>query len=124
MTTKIWTEIDAYNYSYNCKKTGNMYLITVGKNKHDNWKIIDNSHKNDYWFHLDNLPSSHVIVHIGENDHQLDKAVLKFASWLCKKKSKKKDNEKLSIIYTQIKNITKGLHVGSVTPTFIKQISV
>ena len=119
MEKKIWNEIDGYNYSYNCKKTGNMYMITIGKNKNDNWKIIDNSHQNDYWFHLDNLPSCHVIVHIGETDHQLDKAVIKFASWLCKKKSKKKDNEKLNIIYTQIKNITKGENIGSVIPKFI-----
>ena len=64
MSCRAWEEIDSYHYEYNCKKTKNKYDLTIGKNKVDNWKILDDAHENDYWFHLENMPSAHVIVHI------------------------------------------------------------
>jgi predicted ribosome quality control (RQC) complex YloA/Tae2 family protein len=116
----MWHEIDKYNYTYTCPKTGIIYDLIVGKNKYDNWKIIDESNENDYWFHLEDCPSVHVIVckkelNIDKNDknYKIDKGLIKFASWLCKKKSKK-ENEKISIVYTQIKNLSKATQIGSV----------
>ena len=37
---------------------------SIGKNAEHNSQIISLSSSNDLWFHLDNYPSAHVILHI------------------------------------------------------------
>jgi len=127
---KIWCKIDKYHYIYNCKKTGIIYPITIGKNKYDNWKIIDEANDDDYWFHIEDCPSSHVIINMQNHyananqckKNDIDKGLIKFASWLCKNTSKKNDNEKIIVIYTQVKNLTKGKYVGTVVCSTSKKI--
>jgi predicted ribosome quality control (RQC) complex YloA/Tae2 family protein len=38
------------------------FTICIGKSAKENWKLIDDSMPNDIWFHLDDVPSSHVIL--------------------------------------------------------------
>ena len=38
------------------------YDIIIGQKDLENWQIIDESDEFDLWFHIDNLPSSHVII--------------------------------------------------------------
>ena len=38
------------------------FEIIVGSSSQENWDIIDDSCQNDIWFHLENLPSCHVIL--------------------------------------------------------------
>ncbi len=91
------------------------YNILIGKNKDENWKLIDEANENDYWFHLNNYPSCHVILKINNEkiDKKVDKKVLKFCALECKKNSKY-NNQKITICYTKIKNIKKGNNIGSV----------
>ncbi len=40
------------------------FRISVGKNSAENITLLKMSKKNDYWFHLQGIASSHVIIHI------------------------------------------------------------
>jgi len=92
------------------EKDGTTYW--VGRNAQDNWDIIKKAEQNWLWFHLDKFPSSHVIIcknvkEILENDIQ-------YACNLVKDYSKYKFNN-IGIVYCEIKNLTIGTEVGSVT---------
>jgi len=88
------------------------YTIIIGKNKYENWECIDNANENDYWFHLKDYPSCHVILK-NNNNMKIDRKIIKYCCLECKKNSKYK-SEKVTVCYTQIKNISKGRSIGSV----------
>ena len=93
------------------------YTITIGKNKEENWQLIDASSPDDVWFHIDNQPSCHVVL---KNDDKvklkdLPRQVLKRAAYLCKINSASKTQPKCDVIYAPISAITKTLIVGQVT---------
>ena len=93
-------------YIYECYEDNYIYTINVGRNVKENWDIIDMSKQNDIWFHADNEPSSHVVLLVGDIKKPHRK-VIKYCAFLCKSYSKVKNMNKVSIIYTQIKNIVK-----------------
>lgn len=80
--------------------------IKIGQNANENWKLIDESPQNSYWFHLASLPSCHVVCD--------DNTKLQTCAELCKAHSKYKKFSKVKINYTKISNITKGYQTGSV----------
>lgn len=86
--------------------------ISIGKNAKNNWQLFEDAHQNHTWFHLDGLPSPYVIVN--QKIDQLDKKTITEVALLCKKNSKYKDYNKVTIIYTSIKNLEKGSKVGEV----------
>lgn len=88
--------------------------IKIGKNAKENWELIDMANSYDYWFHLDDYPSCHVILEMPK-DTEVSKTTLIRCASLCKKNSAYANESKLSIIYTQIKNVKKSKAVGSVT---------
>lgn len=92
------------------------YEITIGKNATENWNIISNSSQNDVWFHLEGMASPHVVLKNYRNDKIKDipKCVIIRCAYLCKENSKYKNIKKVTVIYTQIKNVSKGDTVGSV----------
>jgi len=92
----------------NCEIT-----IQVGQTAEENWKLIDDACQNDIWFHVDKQPSPHVIIKMPPKV-SLSNSTIKYAASLCKENSKYKNISKVSIIYTEIKNISKGKDVGSV----------
>ena len=103
------------------------YKIKVGKNKFENWNIIDEADQNDIWFHVESNPSPHVVLHmISDNNilKNIPKKIIIECAILCKENSKYKNNQKVSIIYTQIKNIVKGEDVGSVITKKLEKIIV
>ncbi|QOQ87741.1 NFACT RNA binding domain-containing protein [Campylobacter corcagiensis] len=59
----------------------NEYKISVGKNEKGNEFLLKNSKKNDFWFHLKDIPSSHVIVKT--NKQSLTPEVIEFAAKVC-----------------------------------------
>ncbi|NLY03296.1 MAG: DUF814 domain-containing protein [Campylobacter sp.] len=59
----------------------NEYKISVGKNEKGNEILLKNSKKNDFWFHLKNAPSAHVIVKT--NKQNLTSDVINFAAKVC-----------------------------------------
>lgn len=94
------------------------YTIRVGQNAKENWDLIDNSEPFDLWFHLDNNPSSHVIISqdlSSDSEIFYPNQIILLASHYCKSYSKQKNSTvKVKIVYTHIQNITKGKNLGSV----------
>ena len=92
------------------------YTISIGKNKEENWQLIDASNPHDVWFHVDDQPSCHVILKNAENVKLRDipRQVLKRAAYLCKTNSAAKTQPKCDVIYAPISQITKTSVVGQV----------
>tara|TARA_B100001989_G_C24334251_1_gene361609 strand:+ start:303 stop:641 length:339 start_codon:yes stop_codon:yes gene_type:complete len=100
-----------------------LYIIKIGKNKEENWKIIQESEDNDFWFHLNDYPSCHVIISSNGNK-KLDNLILKRGAVLCKQYSKYSNIKNLEIIYTKIKNIKLSDEIGSVITKNTKIIKI
>jgi predicted ribosome quality control (RQC) complex YloA/Tae2 family protein len=86
------------------------YSFIMGENTKENHLLVDNSDPNDWWFHLDNLPSCHCVL----ESSNISDDLIKFGGNIVKSNSKYKDNKKLKIIYLQIKNIKKTKNPGEV----------
>ena len=99
--------------------------IYIGKNKQDNWDLIDRSNKDDIWFHVSNGPSSHIILKTnGSLLRDIPKQVIIRCACLCKANSSSKSVTKCEIIYTQIENVVKTTKVGEVTTSNTKIIVI
>jgi len=99
--------------------------IHIGKNKQDNWDLIDKSNKHDIWFHVANGPSSHIILKTnGSPLRDVPKQVITRCACLCKANSSSKSVTKCEIVYTQIENVVKTTRVGEVTITNTKTVII
>ena len=98
--------------------------IWIGQNAKDNWQIIDKANNYDIWFHLENFPSSHVILRLPDKDTEINKQTLQSCAAICKANSKYAEHKNISIIYTEIKNVIKGETVGSVYTKKTKTIKL
>ncbi len=103
--------------------------IYVGTNAKENWDLIDKSDPDDLWFHVDDLPSSHVFVRerllrTSSEIPDYPNQIISLAGDYCKSQSKFKDRTKLKIIYTQVSNIKKGRDIGSVIVSNSKHIFI
>lgn len=93
-------------------------IYWIGENAQDNWDIVDKSDKNDIWFHLADHPSAHVILKM--NDlilKKISKGTLKYCAIQCKKHSKFSNissKQKMRVVYTEIRNVSKGDKPGAV----------
>ena len=87
----------------------------VGDNAEDNWIILNSSKQSWVWFHLDNLPSPYVILEISLK--KLKKSDLNWKNYinygcsLCKEHSKF-SNQKVRVMWTLCKNVSRGTKVG------------
>ena len=110
--------------SYNTMKSGTLndkklgeLTYRIGGSAKENWDLIDGSNPLDLWFHLDDSPSSHVVLSIPEGFTYKDllKQTLVHCGNECKKHSPLKNSgEKVDVIYTEIKNVSKADTIGSV----------
>ena len=97
----------------------------IGKNKSDNFAVIDMGSENDLWFHAKDITSCHVVCLLSDTD--IDKKdlryIIKTGALLCKNNTNKlKSMKNVEIIYTQIKNITKTNVEGCVITQNAKSI--
>ena len=100
--------------------------FSIGKNAIGNFMIIDNSQPSDIWFHIHDKPSCHVIAHISPDFDKKSseyKHIIKTGAILCKQHSKYK-SEKISIVYTNVNNVTKTDVPGMVTTSNMKYINI
>ena len=99
----------------------------IGVSAQDNFDLIDASSPQDIWFHVEGLPSCHVVAVIPENE-KLDKkkirTIIKQGAVICKKHSKYASYKNLPIIYTKIENVQKTDTSGSVITTNTKTIII
>ena len=92
------------------------YIVQYGTSAQDNWDLIDKSSGNDIWFHVQDYPSSHVVIDMTNiKPKELPHEAILFCAKLCKDNSKAKSKEHANVIYTKIKNVVKSTDVGSVT---------
>lgn len=104
-------------------KTNNGSDIYVGKNsKQNDYITLKLANKDDLWFHVKNLPGSHVILrsdNINERDIQI-------AAYLAARNSSLSKEKKIDVDYTQKKNVNKakGAKPGMVYYEDFKTISV
>ena len=100
------------------------YTIIIGKNKHENWSIIDDASGTDLWFHISQMSSCHVILKNYEKINLVPRQVIKRCAYLCKINSLAKTIAKCDVIYASISNVKKTLIVGQVTVEQYKTVSV
>ena len=78
--------------------------IYVGKNNIQNdYLSLKFAHKNDMWLHTKNIPGSHVII----KSENLDNTTLEEAAIIAAYYSKNKDNSKVPVDYTPVRNLKK-----------------
>jgi len=107
-------------YDQKCEQEITIY---IGQSAQENWKLIDDASQNDLWFHVSEHPSPHVIIKMPEKG-KISPKTIKYAAVLCKQHSKLKGMKKLSIMYTDIKHVTKADKVGSVTTAVTKFLTI
>ena len=89
------------------------YIIKCGQNQNENDLLITESNKDSLWFHLDKIPSPHVVMSKIDNDYEFIKNDYMVACQLCKDNSKAK-TFKTFIIMTTIGKLKKTDHKGTV----------
>jgi len=92
------------------------YKISIGKNKEENWQLIDAASPADIWFHIEDQPSCHVILNNSDKVklRDLPRQVLKRCAYLCKINSAAKTMPKCNVIYAPISEVEKTQIVGQV----------
>jgi predicted ribosome quality control (RQC) complex YloA/Tae2 family protein len=88
------------------------YRIHCGQSAYENHQLVRQAEREDYWFHLENYPSPHVILEV--KNLNIPNAVLLFCANLCREKSKYPHD---SVMYTEIKYIKPTKQLGQVTIT-------
>lgn len=104
-------------------KTNNGSDIYVGKNsKQNDYITLKMANKDDLWFHVKNLPGSHVILR-SDNINERD---IEIAAYLAATNSSISKEKKIDVDYTQKKNVNKakGAKPGMVYYDDFKTISV
>jgi predicted ribosome quality control (RQC) complex YloA/Tae2 family protein len=92
------------------------HIVWIGENAQDNWDIIEKIKQSNViavWFHVRDFPSAHIILKLGKKE-KLSKQLINECAMICKNHSKYKNYPSIKIIYTDIKNISKGEDIGSV----------
>jgi predicted ribosome quality control (RQC) complex YloA/Tae2 family protein len=99
------------------------YIFFIGKNKEENFKIIDESVETDIWFHVNDEPSCHVILKNTDKLRDIPKQVIKKGAYLCKINSKAK-TKLATIMYTPLMHVTKTDVIGQVIVETFKTLSL
>ena len=119
-------------------------IYKIGRNAGDNFNLIDESDKNDLWFHINNKPSCHVIarlqnirfttqdndlpnyydIHFDTLENKQKQQIIKQGALICKQFSKFKSEKNVEVVYTKIENVVKTEIIGSVLASKSKIIIV
>ena len=96
--------------------TGRQVRFLIGTSDKDNFQVIDASDPEDIWFHIEGMPSCHIVAELKEmyNKYEMNE-ITRFGAQLCKEQhAKYKPIQNLPVVYTEVKNIKKTKTVGSV----------
>ena len=84
------------------------FTIIRGKNKKANHDILSKAASPfDYWLHVADGPSSHIILKRDHPSHEVPESTLTEAAILCGLKSFRKDDGKADIMYALVKDVRK-----------------
>lgn len=92
------------------------WQVVAGKSNYDNDLLsIKLSHDNDYWFHINGMPGSHVILKHKANEKP-NRETLYAAAAIAAYHSKARTAGKVAVSQTLIKNVSKpkGAKTGTV----------
>ena len=90
------------------------YDILIGKNKTENANLLSISNPEDYWIHVKDLPSGHVIIK-NPNGNRISNKIIKRACCLLKSSNNiHKRINKLEFDVTKRENITLTNNLGEV----------
>lgn len=82
------------------------YKILIGRNCKQNEELTYKiAKKKDWWFHVKDLPGSHTIMLMGEEEPQIQDIV--FAASICAGHSKAKFSSNVAVDYTSVSNVKK-----------------
>jgi predicted ribosome quality control (RQC) complex YloA/Tae2 family protein len=100
----------------------------IGKNKNENFAVIDLADSEDFWFHAKDISSCHVVALIPLNEDFTAKemmTIIKKGAALCKENTLKLNGfSNVKIMYTKIKNVIKTKTLGCVQTCNTKIIVV
>ena len=114
--TNLMVKRDIFKYD------GVEYEMLIGEDRFDNWLLLDDSVASDVWFHIEGLPSAHVILK--SSGGRVHRKVIKRAAYLCKINSSARRLPRCEVIYTPVCNLSKGSVPGSViTGIGVKSVS-
>ena len=79
--------------------------ILVGRNNHQNDRLVKECHRLDYWFHTQKIHGSHVVLETGgaEPDPQSMTEAASLAAWF----SQARGGRQVPVDYTQLRNVKK-----------------
>jgi len=84
------------------------FTIIRGKNKQANHHMLSKAASPfDYWLHISDGPSSHVILKRDHPGHEVPERTLTEAAVICGMKSYRKDDGKADIMYALVKDVRK-----------------
>lgn len=89
------------------------HIIIIGKNANENQDIISNADPEDYWLHLTDYPSPHVIIK-NPTKNIINHKILKQAAYQVKINSNKRKLSKVNVTITKMKHISPTNIPGSV----------
>ena len=99
-----------------------IYRIEIGRSEVENDELIKKAQQNSIWFHVKDMPSPHGILSFPIGT-VLNKSVIVHIAGLVKGFSKAKSYSKVSVQYTEIKNVKRtskpGLVILKKTPKII-----
>jgi len=81
-------------------------LIRIGENQEENDQIITEAKQTDLWFHLHNMSSCHLILSCSKK-YPATKQMIYYCAVLVKDNTKFKNLSKVSVNYTEIRNVKK-----------------
>lgn len=89
-------------------KSTDGFTIIRGKNKKANHDILSKAASPfDFWFHVADGPSSHIILKRDHPEHEVPETTLIEAAVLCGLKSYRKDDGKADVMYALVKDVRK-----------------
>lgn len=95
------------------------YTLFIGKNDKQNDYILSKlSNANDFWFHIKDAPSAHIIVKNNNKLEMLPDAIILNVAKILKNISYGQKASKVSIIYTMKKYVNKGTSKGLAFVTY------
>ena len=96
----------------------------IGKNKDENFRVIDKGTPDDLWFHASDISSCHVVCEIPDNINKKElKYIITQGALLCKNNTNKlKAMKNVPILYTKICNVIKTVVPGCVLTNNTKTI--
>ena len=106
--------------------TGRQVRFLIGTSDKDNFQVIDASDPEDIWFHVEGMPSCHIVAELKEmyNKYEMNE-ITRFGAQLCKEQhAKYKPIQNLPVVYTEVKNIKKTKTVGSVVTKSVATIRI